>query len=77
MGWARGSGLLSEIISVLQANVSDFQDREDIYRELIGIFEGYDCDTIDECLGDDEAFDKAWEQLYTNEDEEKEDFEDE
>lgn len=68
MGWSTGSSIFEEVVTVIRANVADFEERCDIYRELIGIFENYDCDTLHECLGSDEAFDEVWRELYPEED---------
>lgn len=61
MSWSSGSSLFGEIIEVLQQQVPDDGVREEIYDELIRIFwNDYDCDTLDDCKGDDKAFDKAF-----------------
>lgn len=33
------------------------------YEEIITAFEDEDCDTLEECLGEDKAFDKALENI--------------
>ena len=68
MGWSTGSQVFEEIVTVLRSNVPNFEDRCDIYRELIPIFENYDCDTLDECAGADEAFDEVWSEMYPEND---------
>jgi hypothetical protein len=61
MGWSTGSRIFSEIIEVLQKQVPDDGVREEIYDELIQLFwNDYDCDTLDECKGEDKSFDKAF-----------------
>ena len=60
MGWASGSTLFSKVIEVIEANVAGQKSREEIYKGLIEAFEEADCDTLDECLGDDPAFDAAY-----------------
>ena len=60
MGWASGSRIFSGIIEVLQEHVDDFDVRRDVYEELINLFEDADCDTLDEAVGEDPAFDAAW-----------------
>jgi len=52
MGWSRGSALLSDIVGVIEQNVTTHVNKVAIYKELIGIFEDADCDTIDEVLSD-------------------------
>ena len=64
MGWASGSGLMSEVISAIKEAGVDFEKRVEIYTDLIGIFESHDCDTMDECMGEDKAFDKAMRESY-------------
>jgi hypothetical protein len=39
--------------------------REEFYKKMIEIFEDHDCDTLDECVGVDAAFDSAFEE-YTD-----------
>lgn len=59
MGWASGSLLMSSIIEVMnEVNVGP-DDKKVIYERLIDLFMDYDCDTIHECLGEDEIFDQA------------------
>ena len=67
MGWASGSELVSRVIRVLTEHVGDDDLREAIYADLIPIFEDHDCDTLDECLNEDEAFDKAYRTIYDDE----------
>lgn len=75
MSWSRGSGLFAEIIDALNdADVDDSQ-REKIYQHLIEAFEDLDCDTLDECVGEDPVFDKVFKEY--SEPEEDEDSEDE
>ncbi len=73
MGWSSGSAVFSEIIGVLKDKVEDIPLREEIYEELIPIFENSDCDTLDECLGTDIAFDTVFKGL--NPDIEDEEYE--
>lgn len=68
MGWASGSRMMSEIIESVMENVSDEAEREDLYSDLIGIFEDFDCDTLHECLEIDEAFDEAYREKYPEDD---------
>lgn len=69
MAWSTGSQIFEEIATVIRANVPNFEDRCDIYRELIPIFENYDAELYD-CVGSDEAFDEVWSELYPQEDSE-------
>jgi len=64
MGWSSGSYLFSEIVQIVRDSIQDYEDRVEFYRRLISLFEDRDCDTLHECLGDDEAFDTVWKELY-------------
>ena len=68
MSWSTGSSLFSDIIGILQEQVPDDRVREEIYEELIRCFwNDYDCDTLDECQGDDKAFDRAFKDFVGDE----------
>lgn len=59
MGWAGGSHLMQEIIDVLnEVGVEDSQ-KKTIYSKLIEAFQNEDCDTLEECLGEDKVYDEA------------------
>jgi hypothetical protein len=60
MGWSGGSALFSEVITVIKKRVSNSVTRQVIYSELIPAFESFDADTLEECKGEDPAFNKAW-----------------
>lgn len=67
MGWAGGSELMAGIIrstnrhfgKVVVGDGEIFDQRMLFYDDLIRLFENHDCDTLDECLGRDQAFDSA------------------
>ena len=67
MGWSRGSSLLEEVAMVIRSNVADFADRVEIYRNLIPLFEDLDAEVSDVYGSCDEAFDKAYEELFPEE----------
>jgi hypothetical protein len=69
MGWASGSDLYDSVIKVLVRYVPDVDKRIQAHKELIRAFEGGDWDTQDECTGQDDAYDKALEELHEWEDE--------
>jgi hypothetical protein len=73
MGWGSGSGLMSSIIDAIQEEEIDDTVRQTIYQILIESFEDYDCDTLDECVGTDPAFDKAYYQIHPQEDNDDDD----
>ena len=68
MAWSTGSQIFEEIASVLRANVSDYEDRKTIYRELISIFEDNGAELYDIYESVDEAFDDVWRELYPESD---------
>lgn len=76
MSWSSGSVMFSAIVEAMKENVEDSEIREAIYNILIDVFEDYDCDTLDECVGSDYAFDNAYESRYPSEGEEVEEVED-
>jgi hypothetical protein len=65
MGWSSGSRVADDLIKALQESVDDDYVREEFYKKMIEIFEDHDCDTLDECVGVDAAFDSAFEE-YTD-----------
>lgn len=60
MGWASGSRLFSEIIEATVDAGIDKVTRKELYEKYMEAFEDFDCDTLDECVGIDEAFDEIW-----------------
>lgn len=64
MGWASGSRLASRLIGVALEHISNEEERDNFYDEMIDAFEDADCDTLDECMGIDPVFDQrlriAW-----------------
>lgn len=68
MAWSTGSEIFEEIVTVLRSNVPNFEDRCDIYRELIPIFENYDAELFDVYKTSDEAFDEVWSEMYPEND---------
>jgi hypothetical protein len=60
MGWASGSRLFSEIIEATVAVGVDKVTRKELYEQFMEKFEEFDCDTLDECKGIDDAFDEVW-----------------
>jgi ribosome modulation factor len=61
MGWASGSKLATSLIlSVESVMETDDGSRMRFYRDLIEAFEKMDCDTLNECLGMSEEFDRVY-----------------
>lgn len=63
MGWSSGSRLMSGIIDSAKRHIKNDNVRMKFYEEIITAFEDEDCDTLEECLGEDKAFDKALENI--------------
>lgn len=66
MGWSSGSSLFEKLIASVEYNISDFDQRYEVYTDMIGEFEDMDCDTLEECLGLADAFDAAWKDRPVN-----------
>jgi hypothetical protein len=78
MGWASGSSLFSDIIEAFNDCDVDVETKKALYEKLIPIFEDEDCDTLQECLGEDSVFDQVYYALYPkDEDDDFLDFENE
>lgn len=61
MGWASGSEIAIDVVTVVRDEVSDPQARERIYRVLFKSLRGQDWDTVDEAMGIDDVFDEVTE----------------
>ncbi len=61
MGWAGGSELADEIWGMFRKHVPANQ-RKRLAKKLVDIFEGQDCDTMDECeqLMKDAGLENRW-----------------
>ena len=77
MGWNRGSELFARIAEVIETVVDDEDDRREIYTVMITAFEGFDCDTLEECTDIDYVLDELLEEAYGDTDDSDEDEEDE
>ena len=64
MSWARGSSLMERVIEVVENTVPLQLDRVEVYKGLIQAFEDMDCDTLEECIDDSAAFNKAFYSLH-------------
>lgn len=78
MSWKGGSRIMGEIIEACLETISDEGERQDLYMQLIDIFENNDCDTLYECVneGTDPVFDEAYREMHPEEDEIEEELED-
>lgn len=68
MGWSSGGRLLGDIVMSTKKSIPS-KYRKEYYKLLIDHFECHDCDVIDECLNIDKEFDKAYYELYPEEEE--------
>jgi hypothetical protein len=68
MGWGSGSRLAVELIEAAKATIINEDERSSFYEQMIYAFEEADCDTLDECVGNDQVFDDVWEELYPSDD---------
>jgi hypothetical protein len=68
MGWGSGSRLAAGLIDAAKETISSDTERESFYEQMIEMFQDFDCDTLDECVGHDPVFDELWEKLYPSED---------
>ena len=59
MGWASGSGLMSEIIEIVEEHFPSIGEKDELFFNMIKVFADADCDTLDECLGQSPSFDDA------------------
>lgn len=64
MGWSTGSSLMSDIISGIEETDLKHDVKVELYKILIEKFEDYDCDTLDECYDESEAFQEALFELH-------------
>lgn len=46
MGWATGSEIFENVLEIVEPYLGD--SKEEVVRELIELFEDYDCDTLGE-----------------------------
>jgi ribosome modulation factor len=68
MGWASGSKLATSLIlSVESVMETDDGSRMRFYRDMIEAFEKMDCDTLCECLGMSEEFDRVYGERHPSE----------
>lgn len=75
MGWNGGSLIFSHVIESLKDRV-DAETREEIYYDLIEVFENADADSLQECMGEDKAFDRVYKELNPSYFEEDENYSD-
>jgi ribosome modulation factor len=68
MGWASGSRLATSLIASVESVMeTDDGSRMRFYRDMIDAFENMDCDTLCECLGMSEEFDRVYGERHPSE----------
>jgi hypothetical protein len=58
MGWSSGTEIMNALIMSVQGRMTH-DDKVAFFQEAINIFEDNDWDSLEECLGEDDAFDEA------------------
>jgi hypothetical protein len=51
--------MMSDIITSMKRNITDRDTRKSVYHDLIEIFRAEDCDTLMECINEDDMFKEA------------------
>lgn len=64
MGWASGSDLMAKVIDAVRDSGLTRPKRIKLYKKLIKAFERHDCDTLQEALDRDGAYDDALQALH-------------
>ena len=59
MAWSTGASIFAEIAETITRYVSDEDDRKMIYKELVELFQDYDCDNLNECVDIDFVLDEV------------------
>ena len=62
MGWGGGTEIFSVIIQEAVKAVPDKEARKKFYEPILAVFYERDWDTVDECMGVDDAFDELMEE---------------
>lgn len=59
MGWSTGANIFAEVAEIIFDKVGDEDDRKEMYKELVELFQDYDCDNLNECQGIDFVLDEV------------------
>jgi hypothetical protein len=59
MAWITGASIFAEIAETITRYVSNEDDRKMIYKELVELFQDYDCENLDECVDIDFVLDEV------------------
>ncbi len=63
MGWCSGSEILGDVLAATLSYIPK-NKQEEVVAELIGVFEGHDCDTIYELADDYPLVGKIMKELH-------------
>lgn len=58
MGWSSGTDVMSNIISAVKETIADEDTRYELYKGIVSALENADWDCMDECFGEDPAYDR-------------------
>ncbi len=64
MGWSSGRALATKMIDLIDYLSDNEYEKVQVFHDMINAFEDFDCDNLHECIGDSEAFDKAFQEMY-------------
>ncbi len=59
MAWSTGASIFAEVAETIFRYVPDEDDRKMIYKELVELFQDYDCDNLNECANIDFILDEV------------------
>ena len=59
MAWSTGASIFAEIAETILRYVPDEDDRKMIHKELVELFQDYDCDNLEECADIDFMLDEV------------------
>jgi hypothetical protein len=64
MSWKSGGKILQELIVIIKDRVEDEDTRIDIYQDIITLFEDSDYDNFQDHIGEDSAYDSAYQKVF-------------
>lgn len=68
MAWRNGASIFSSIIDTISSNVDDEDQRREIYKDLIELFEDHDCTNLEDCYGEDNVFNEVFCEIHPDKD---------
>jgi hypothetical protein len=64
MGWASGSSLAEDVLKVVSPHIERRSDFKAVAKRILDLFEGHDCDTLDELRGQWAEVDELLDERY-------------